>query len=196
MFLYRNKAFRNSPKVCLLFAVFLLSFFVTSVYALEKGTLAPEFALKNLDGNIVRLGDLRGKFVLINFWATWCVPCKMEMPSLERLYKRIKSEKFELLAVSNDMFAEKVVRPYIDANRFNFPVLIDSQLRASNLYGIVTLPTTYLINPEGFVIGVREGADDWDKSETLRFFDDLLEGYRLPSKTDGGSPIVYNSQTP
>ena len=175
---------------------FLLFVFVTPVCAVEKGSLAPEFVLKSLNGKMVRLGDLRGKFVLINFWATWCVPCKMEMPSLERLYKRIRSEKFELLAVSNDMFAEKVVRPYIEVNRFSFPVLIDSQLRASNLYGIVTLPTTYLINPEGVVIGVREGADDWAKSETLQFFDDLLESYRPPSKTDGGSSIVYNSQTP
>ena len=167
------------------------------VCATQKGETAPDFTLRDLDGRNIRLSDYRGKLVLVNFWATWCVPCKLEMPSLEKLYQRFKSNSFEMFPISNDMFGEKVVRPYVAIKNFSFPVLVDPLLKVSNRYGVVTLPTTYLIDPEGNVIGVREGADDWAKPSTFRFFEELLRKTEDP----GGTPksnlqISLDTNTP
>ncbi len=136
---------------------------------------ASYFSLKNLDGGEVSLDQLRGKYLLINFWATWCGPCKVEMPSLQALYTRFKSEKFEVLAISNDMFGEKVVRPYVEANRLDFTVLLDQNLKVSHKYGVVTLPTSFLVDPEGKIIGVLNGAVDWTDPETMLYFESLLK---------------------
>ena len=135
---------------------------------------ASTFTLKSLKGENVSLDHYRGKYVLLNFWATWCGPCKVEMPSLEALYQRFRSEKFDVIAVSNDMFGEKVVRPYIEANNLSFTVLLDQQLKVSHQYGVVTLPTTFLIDPEGNIIGALRGAEDWTRPNTLSYFEDLL----------------------
>ena len=74
--------------------------------AKEDKHIASEFTLKDLDGNDVSLHQFRGKYLLINFWATWCGPCKIEMPSLEQLYRQFKSERFDMLGISNDMFGK------------------------------------------------------------------------------------------
>jgi len=135
---------------------------------------AASFTLKSLEGESVSLDRYRGKYVLLNFWATWCGPCKVEMPSLEALYQRFKSDNFDVVAVSNDMYGEKVVRPYIEASKLSFTVLLDQHLKVSHQYGVVTLPTTFLIDPEGNIIGALRGAEDWTRPNTLSYFEDLL----------------------
>ncbi|OGW17660.1 MAG: thiol-disulfide oxidoreductase ResA, partial [Nitrospinae bacterium RIFCSPLOWO2_12_FULL_47_7] len=127
------------------------------------------------EGKNISLRQFRGKYLLINFWATWCGPCKMEMPSLEKLYQRFKSKPFNILAISGDMFGAQVVRPYVDAQKLSFTILLDQQLAISNKYGIVSLPTTFLVDPEGKIIGVHSGADDWFDPEVQLFFDGLLQ---------------------
>lgn len=162
---------------------FLIAIFFTlttivpfvQVAAEEKAPLAHDFTLNNLDGEKVSLRQFRGKYLLINFWATWCGPCKIEMPSLELLYSRFKSDKFDMLGISNDMFGDRVVRPYIKANKLTFPMLLDQRMNVSHKYGIVSLPTTFLIDPEGKVIGVLQGAEDWSDPETLLYFESLLK---------------------
>lgn len=154
--------------------LFFLLLFGAAAHAAQEGDSAPDFSLKTLDGREVSLGDYRGKFVLINFWATWCVPCKVEMPSLEKLYQRFKSKNFAMLAISNDMFGEKVVRPYIEVQNFTFTVLLDPILKVSNRFGVVSLPTTFLIGPDGKIIGVLGGAEDWASSDNINFFENLL----------------------
>ena len=148
---------------------------LSQVNAKEKAPLAQDFTLKNLDGEEVTLRQFRGKYLLINFWATWCGPCKIEMPSLEKLYSRFKSDNFEVLGISNDMFGDQVVRPYIKANHLTFPMLLDQRMTVSHQYGIVSLPTTFLINPNGEIIGVLQGAEDWSSPETLLYFENLLK---------------------
>jgi len=162
---------------------FLLAFVdIQGVFASQKGELAPDFSLKSLAGPKVSLRDFKGRYTLVNFWATWCVPCKMEMPSLEELHRRFPNEKLAVLPISNDMFGEKVVRPYVEANEFSFTVLFDPTLKVSNRYGVVTLPTTFLIDPGGKIIGVLEGAEDWSKPETFLYFEGLLKKLNSPSR--------------
>ena len=148
---------------------------LSSVEAKEKIPIAQDFTLKNLDGEEVSLRHFKGKYLLINFWATWCGPCKIEMPSLEILYSRFKSDKFDMLGISNDMFGDQVVRPYIKANNLTFPMLIDQRMTVSHLYGIVSLPTSFLIDPQGRIIGVLQGAEDWSNPKTLLYFENLLK---------------------
>jgi|TARA_B110000467_G_C18220363_1_gene422648 peroxiredoxin len=169
--------FKKFPQFTLFFIILALLTFVKSewCYASQKGDQAPGFTLKSLSGPKVALEDFKGRYVLVNFWATWCVPCKIEMPSLEELHRKFPSNKLAVLPISNDMFGEKVVRPYIKSNDFSFTVLFDPTLKVSNRYGVVTLPTTFLIDPDGKIIGVLEGAEDWSKPETIIYFEDLLK---------------------
>jgi len=143
--------------------------------AKEDKHIASDFTLKNLDGNDVSLRQFRGKYLLINFWATWCGPCKIEMPSLEQLYRQFKSEKFDMLGISNDMFGKRVVEPYVLAKKITFPMLLDQRMTVSRQYGIVSLPTTILIDPQGIIIGVLQGAENWSDPKTLLYFESLLK---------------------
>lgn len=140
----------------------------------EETIPAPDFTLKALNGEEISLSQQKGKYVLINFWATWCGPCKMEMPSLETLHQRFKSKNFSLLAISNDMFGAKIVEPFVKANNLSFPILLDQQLQASNKFGVVSLPTTFMIDPKGNIIGELRGAEDWSSPDNLLYFENLL----------------------
>lgn len=180
----------TKPLIETILSVLLVLPLAADSWAVQKGDMAPDFRLKDLNGNSVGLAQYKGRYLLINFWATWCVPCKVEMPSLETLYQTFKAENFELLPISNDMFGEKVVRPYIEAQNFSFNILMDPVLKASNRYGVVTLPTSYLVNPDGKIIGVREGADDWASPKTIRFFKELL----MSSNKDSNQNMAANQQ--
>jgi len=140
----------------------------------EETTSAGNFTLKSLQGEQISLDQYKGKYLLVNFWATWCGPCKMEMPSLEALYQRFKTDEFDILAISNDMFGETVVGPYIKANNLSFTVLLDNQLKVSYQFGVISLPTTFLIDPQGNIIGAKQGAENWVEPETLLYFEQLL----------------------
>lgn len=111
------------------------------------GTTAPDFGLETLSGENVRLSDLRGKIVLINFWATWCEPCKIEMPFFEKLYQENKS-RLEILAVNFDEPQQKV-KQFAEEYGLSFPVLLDPGAEVQNLYRVRGYPTTFIVNEEG-----------------------------------------------
>jgi peroxiredoxin len=139
----------------------------------EERTPAPAFLLKDSDGNIVRLDDLRGKVVLLNFWATWCPPCRLEMPSLEALHKELSAQGLVVLAVAPRESAEDV-RSFYNEHRLSFPALLDHDAEVSGLYKVWSLPTTFVINKHGYVAGKVIGYRDWNNDQSKDFFLHLL----------------------
>ncbi|NPA41658.1 MAG: TlpA family protein disulfide reductase [Aquificae bacterium] len=122
---------------------------------LGKGKPAPDFKLKTLDGKEVSLSDYRGKVVLINFWATWCPPCREEMPLFESVYRKYKDKGFEILAISTDASIDPV-RKFVREFKLSFPILYDDK-NVVNLYSVQGLPTSFLIDREGKIVKVRLG---------------------------------------
>src|SRR3990172_6948806 len=111
-----------------------------------KEKLAPNFRLENLNGQKVELKQFKGKIIFLNFWATWCGPCKEEMPSLEVLHRQFKERNFVLLTISVDYEGLKPVQEFINKHHYTFPVLLDSKCEALYLFEVKGIPTTFIIN--------------------------------------------------
>jgi thiol-disulfide isomerase/thioredoxin len=126
-----------------------------------RAVAAPDFTLPALSGGSVRLADLRGKAVVVNFWATWCVPCRAEMPTLEDLYRRYKGEGLEVLAVNLDRLSVAGVEAFMREVKLSFPILLDPDWSTTRLYGVMGLPTTYLVDRTGQVVVREVGERDW-----------------------------------
>ncbi len=126
---------------------------------------APIFELPDINGKKVSLADFKGKVVLINFWATWCGPCKAEMPSLNNLYAAFKNEGFVVLAVSLDP-SEKPVRSFVAEKGLAFPVLMDPEKEVYfDLYAAFAMPTSFLIDRKGMIAEKFIGERVWDSPE-------------------------------
>jgi peroxiredoxin len=115
---------------------------------LRVGEAAPDFELKTLEGKTVKLSDYRGKKVIVNFWATWCPPCKAEMPDIQKYYNDA-GENVEILAVNID--PQYDVQKFVREANVTFPVLLDSKDEVNTLYRILTIPTTYFIDQDGII---------------------------------------------
>jgi len=135
---------------------------------------APDFTLPDLEGRPVRLREFRGKLVLLNFWATWCPPCRLEMPSMERLYQTFKQTAFAMVAVSIDRQGVQVVKPFMEELQLTFPALLDSKTEVARQYGLRGLPTAYLIDRNGWLIGAAVGGRDWSSTEAKALIAGLL----------------------
>ena len=114
------------------------------------GSPAPEIVLKDLQGRDVKLSDLRGKIVLVNFWATWCKPCKEEMPAMQASYDKLRDKGFVVLAV-NELEDTARVAEHIRTHGHTFEVVMDHNNQVANMYGVVGLPASFLIDPQGIV---------------------------------------------
>jgi len=114
------------------------------------GSPAPEIVLKDLQGRDVKLSDLRGKVVLVNFWATWCKPCKEEMPAMQASYDKLRDKGFVVLAV-NELEDTARVAEHIRTHGHTFEVVMDHNNQVANVYGVVGLPASFLIDPQGIV---------------------------------------------
>ena len=140
----------------------------------KDALMATDFTLDSLDGKTSSLSAYRGRFVFLNFWATWCPPCRSEMPAMQALYSRLEARGFVILAVD---LAEKAdtVRAYVKKNAFTFPVLLDKTGEVGGTYGAQSIPTTYLIDREGKVLARGIGAQwKWDSPEMIALFEKLL----------------------
>ncbi|MGC7870221.1 peroxiredoxin family protein [Desulfosporosinus sp. SYSU MS00001] len=120
---------------------------------LENGNLAPDFELQSVNGETVKLSSLRGKKVIVNFWASWCPPCRLEMPEMENYYAKNKNTGFEILAV-NLTSAEKSlaeVTSFMKADGITFPVLLDKSGDAARLYNISSIPASFILDSQGII---------------------------------------------
>lgn len=142
---------------------------------LKTGLPAPNFTFPGLDGKMVSLSDYRGTVVLVNIWATWCPPCVDEMPSMERLYKELKGEKFEILAVSIDALGAKAVAPFMEKYNLSFPALMDPDATIKTMYQATGVPESFIVNQEGILIKKIIGPRDWATPEIFGFFRDLIQ---------------------
>jgi peroxiredoxin len=120
--------------------------------AAVKGYDAPDFVLSDLQGHAIKLSDLRGKAVVLNFWATWCPPCKEEIPWFVELQKRYGSQGLQIVGVSMDDGDQKDVAKFAAENRINYPVLLGKETVADQYGGIDYLPTTFYIDRNGVVM--------------------------------------------
>ncbi len=135
---------------------------------------APDFSLVDLHGKKVALQQFRGKIVLLNFWATWCGPCKEEMPFLEILYQQFKEKEFVLLTVSVDYEGPKPVQEFISKQRYTFPVLLDPKCEVLDLFDVKGIPTTFIIDKKGKLLGKAIGPRDWKCQEAISLISTLV----------------------
>ena len=147
------------------------------------GTVAPDFAFKDLDGGLVHLSDHSGEVVLVNIWATWCPPCVEEMPSMERLYQKIGGDGFEILAVSIDAelgqfdllgYGGGDIRAFADSFGLTFPILHNPSGDIQRLYRTMALPESFLVGRDGIIYKKVAGGTEWDAPEYMEQIRRLL----------------------
>lgn len=146
------------------------------VQELKEPLVAPVFTLPTLAHQTVNLREFRGSLVLLNFWATWCPPCVAEMPDIERLYRELKEHRFVVVAVSLDIQGKKVVSPLWEKAGLTFPSLLDPSGEVATRYGVRSLPTSFLINPEGEIFARILGPREWHSEKARVIFKALLPG--------------------
>lgn len=146
-----------------------------SLFRPAKSTTAPEFTVPRVGGTSLSLRDHRGQVVFLNFWATWCPPCKEEMPSMERLYRRFKDREFTILALSIDTGEATRVQEFAGAFGLTFPIGLDPTLEVANLYAIRGLPASFLIDKSGRIAAVAVGPRDWDSRAAHAVVESLLK---------------------
>jgi peroxiredoxin len=142
-------------------------------YGLKEGAPAPDFRLRALSGGSAELGALRGRVVLVNFWATWCPPCVQEMPSLERLHRALGGQGLAVIGVSEDA-DEGAVREFVSRHGLTFAILRDPGARAAAAYHTTGYPETFLVGADGTLLRIFVGPAEWDTPEALAYFRGLL----------------------
>ena len=134
------------------------SAFTLPTDALKVGDTAPNFVLADVAGNRVALNDFHGKPIIINFWATWCPPCRFEMPDLQHAFEANESDELMILAINKEESAETVTAFFHDEMGLTFTPLLDPSSTISDLYGAFNLPTSYFVNAKGKITVVHRGA--------------------------------------
>jgi thiol-disulfide isomerase/thioredoxin len=132
-----------------------------------------DFTLPMLDGTNFTLSQHKGKVVFLNFWATWCGPCRAEMPSMEALYQKLKHRGFEIIAVNLGESKDKVSTFMID-NKLSFPAVLDQRQITGSSYNVRAIPTTYIIDKRGLIIARLMGSIDWNTPKVIAAFETLF----------------------
>lgn len=141
----------------------------------EKGMASVDITMRDLEGKAISLSQFKGKVVILNFWATWCPPCREEMPSLDALYQKFKENKdIVMLPVSIDENAD-TVREFMKRNNYSMPAYHDPNKDAGSAYGITGVPETFFIDKNGVISEKIIGPVDWMKPDVIQFIEDLLK---------------------
>jgi thiol-disulfide isomerase/thioredoxin len=140
------------------------------------GQLAPDFTLSDLAGKPVSLSDFRGKVVIVNFWATWCPPCRAEMPSMEQLYRDLADEGLVMLAINIEKTGRQTVPAFLAGSPHSFPILFDDKEEVQKRYGVYKFPESFIIRKDGVIDDKVIGAIDWAHPQSIAYFRDLLKG--------------------
>ncbi|MDY7028917.1 MAG: TlpA disulfide reductase family protein [Spirochaetota bacterium] len=138
---------------------------------------APDFTVPLLNGPEASLSDYRGKVVVLNLWATWCPPCRAEMPSMQKLYEMLKPQGLEILAVAAPNPPRETldkIADFVQAGGFSFPVLIDHEFDVNGIYSTGSIPTSYVIDSEGELVARLTGAIDWMDEGIVSVFREML----------------------
>ena len=172
--------------VIILGAVFGIVWMQSAKYEpLVVGKTAPDFSLSDLNDKPYRLSDFRGKVVFLNFWATWCKPCREEMPSMEVLYKNFEKDGLVVLAVSIDrVTTTRDIPPFVKGMNLTFPVLIDSWGQTDKPYKRMGVPETFIIDQQGVIREIVIGPRDWTRLDSLPVITKLLNV--IPKTVDAG----------
>jgi peroxiredoxin len=131
-----------------------------------------DFSVQALDGGKILLSSLKGKVVLVNFWATWCPPCRSEMPSIQALWQKLKGRDFTIVAIS---LGEKpaTVQAFVKQNRYDYPFFVDPSGSIGDLYGVQGIPTTYIVDGNGMAIARAVGGLEYDRPEVADLLAEL-----------------------
>ena len=159
-----------------------------------RGGAAPALALRDLDGRLHRLEDYRGKVVLVNFWATWCEPCREEMPSMNRLRASLAGRPFEVLAI-NLAESEPRIRRFMEQLPLEFPVLMDRDSATAKLWRARLLPVSFLLGPDGRIRYSVLGELDWTQESVREAVVQLLPPARVRQRAAGAPAGARISQT-
>ena len=132
-----------------------------------------EIQLEDAFGNNVRISDFRGKVVFLNFWATWCAACVVEMPSMEKLHRRFKDRDFVMVAI-NVQESDAQVKAFFEKLKLSFTTLLDANGEVATGFAVNALPTTYVLDKEGRLIGAAIGPREWDSRASIALFEHLI----------------------
>ena len=132
-----------------------------------------EIQLKDVYGNPVSLSDFRGKIVFLNFWATWCPTCVVEMPSMEKLHRRFKDKDFVMVAI-NMQESDAQVKAFFEKRKLSFTALLDSNGEVSTGFAVNALPTTFVLDKEGRIVGRALGPREWNSRASISLFEYLI----------------------
>nr|WP_320116408.1 TlpA disulfide reductase family protein [uncultured Desulfuromonas sp.] len=136
--------------------------------------LAPDFELSSLHGETVRLSALRGKVVVLNFWATWCPPCREEVPSMQQLHEMMTGTEFVMLAVNIEQDGRQTVPVFLQKNPADFTILFDESGQVRKSYGVAKYPETFVIDPQGRIVEKVVGSINWSQPRVVEFMRGLL----------------------
>ncbi len=143
------------------------------ILAVSQTDSAVDFRLADLNGKKISLSDFRGKVVFLNFWATWCAPCRVEMPAMQKLHSRFKGQNFAMVAVNLQESARKV-RDFVERYKLTFTVLLDSHGEVGSRFAVRALPTTFILDKSGRIMGQALGAREWNSKKMVALFNLLV----------------------
>jgi peroxiredoxin len=145
----------------------------------KEGQRGPAFRLAALDGRTTALDEWRDQLVILNFWATWCTPCTLEMPMLEALWTRYRDRGLVVVGISVDRGAPRaLLDPYIANLKLTFPILLDPDVATATKWRVTALPATFIVKPGGEVAGFAVGAREWNAAEMTALLESMLPGHR------------------